>query len=102
MSGVHYRPEPRSASAWSGWIGTQRSLLKPGFSKVRPAITSGAVRLIPSLIPKRSLAEQFNQLRDVDNLDYPTFAEIKWQRYEMHIRPAAEIKQSSVSPSPSA
>jgi UDP-2,4-diacetamido-2,4,6-trideoxy-beta-L-altropyranose hydrolase len=53
------------------------------------------------LDPQRSLAEQFNLLRVVDNQRYPAFVEIEGRRYEMHIRPAAESKQSASSPSPS-
>ncbi len=54
------------------------------------------------LDPQRCLAEQFNLLRVVDNQRYPALVEIKGRRYEMHIRPAAESKQSASSPSPSA
>jgi UDP-2,4-diacetamido-2,4,6-trideoxy-beta-L-altropyranose hydrolase len=40
------------------------------------------------LDPHRSLAEQFNLLRVVDNQRYPAFVEIEGRRYELQIQPA--------------
>ncbi len=51
------------------------------------------------LDPNRSLAEQFNLLRVVDNQRYPAFAEIEGRCYDLLIRPRAEVKQSAWSPS---
>ncbi len=51
---------------------------------------------------QRSLAEQFNLLRVVDNQRYPAFVEIEGRRYDLGIRPAAAIKPSGASQSPSA
>ena len=40
------------------------------------------------LDPQRSLAEQLNLLRVVDNHRYPAFVELKGRRYELQIQPA--------------
>ncbi len=39
------------------------------------------------LDPQRSLAEQFNLLRVVDNQRYPAFVELRGRRYELQIQP---------------
>lgn len=40
------------------------------------------------LDPQRSLADQFNLLRVVDNERYPAFVELRGRRYELQIQPA--------------
>ena len=40
------------------------------------------------LDPQRSLAEQLNVLRVVDNQRYPAFVELRGRRYELQIQPA--------------
>ncbi len=40
------------------------------------------------LDPQRSLAEQFNLLRVVDNQRYPAFVELRGRRYALQIQPA--------------
>jgi len=52
------------------------------------------------LATMRSLVEQLNLLHIVDNLGYPAFIEREVRRFDMHLRPAAEINQSASSPSP--
>jgi RimJ/RimL family protein N-acetyltransferase len=45
------------------------------------------------LEPQRSLADQFNLLRVVDNKHYPAFVEIEGRRYHLQIQAAAEMEQ---------
>lgn len=47
------------------------------------------------LDPQRSLAEQFNLLRVVDNQRYPAFVELWGRRYELQIQPAPPTRRSS-------
>ena len=86
-----------------GWLDQYTEVI--GQARLQQGEASHYQRRRPAdsqLAPHRSLAEQFNLLRVVDNLNYPAFVEIEGRRYEMHIRPAAEIKQSATSTSPSA
>jgi RimJ/RimL family protein N-acetyltransferase len=46
------------------------------------------------LDPQRSLAQQFNLLRVVDNQRYPAFVELRGQRYELQIRPILPTRRS--------
>jgi UDP-2,4-diacetamido-2,4,6-trideoxy-beta-L-altropyranose hydrolase len=54
------------------------------------------------LDPQRTLAEQMNLLRVVDNQRYPALMEIRGRRYEVLIRPAPFTHNASAPPSPPA
>ncbi len=54
------------------------------------------------LDPQRSLAEQLNVLRVVDNQHYPAFVELRGRRYELQIQAASPTSKSNPPPSPSA
>ena len=45
------------------------------------------------LDPQRSLAEQFNLLRVVDNQRYPAFVELRGRCYELQVRPIPPTKR---------
>ena len=47
-----------------------------------------------ALDPEKSLAEQFNLLRTVDNSRYPAFFDLKGHRYEIHIRKKGRVQRS--------
>lgn len=54
------------------------------------------------LDPQRTLAEQMNLLRVVDNQRYPALVEVRGRRYELLIQPAPFTHNSITPPSPSA
>jgi RimJ/RimL family protein N-acetyltransferase len=54
------------------------------------------------LDPQRSLAEQLNLLRVVDNQRYPAFVELRGRRYELQIQAAPPTSKSTPPHSPSA